>query len=230
LRQYKSAGFRSIQEFFDQAFEQHFLHQVDLALRRKAIEKFSKLSWKIEVKLFYNLDNRILASKDYETGNTAKLLEEFCFAKDALCFEISERHKLQDELNSFKTLNSYQSQGFKIAIDDFGTGFSGLQVFYYTEPDIVKESLMTLKTKKNTKKIGRKCPSHCELGKRKVASKCPRCGTIHKINMLWIGRGMPRIFCPDCRSFACASSETALEHCEVSYTQRRYRLRSVAPE
>ena len=69
---------------------------------------------------------------------------------------------------------------------------------------------MTLKTKKNTEKIGGKCPSHYELGKRKVASKCPRCGTIHKINMLWIGRGMPRIFCSHCRSFANGSSEMAL--------------------
>ena len=142
LRQYESAGFRSIQECFDQAFAQNVLHQVDLALRRKAIEKFSKLGWKMEVKLFYNLDNRILVSKDYRTGNTAKLLDEFCFAKDSLCFEISERHELQhelkNELNAYNALSAYHAQGFKIAIDDFGTGFSGLQVFYHTEPDIVK--------------------------------------------------------------------------------------------
>jgi len=138
LRKWETIGFRSIQDFFDQAFDQRVLHQVDLALRRKAIEKFSKLPWKKDVKLFYNLDNRILESEDYETGSTVRLLEEYSFPKNSVCFEISERHELKNENNSFHALNSYESQGFKIAIDDFGTGFSGLQVLYYTEPDVVK--------------------------------------------------------------------------------------------
>jgi len=30
---------------------------------------------------------------------------------------------------------------------------------------------------------------------------CPKCGTTHKMKMLWSGRGKPKKYCPPCKSF-----------------------------
>jgi hypothetical protein len=35
--------------------------------------------------------------------------------------------------------------------------------------------------------------------KIKVECICPKCGIKHKMNLHWIGRGIPRKFCPTCK-------------------------------
>ena len=30
---------------------------------------------------------------------------------------------------------------------------------------------------------------------------CPKCGTAHRMKMLWSGRGKPKKYCPPCKSF-----------------------------
>lgn len=138
LRNYEAAGFESIEYFFDQAYRDRALYQVDLALREKAVEKFSRLRWKHQVKLFFNIDNRVLDSENYKPGNTVNILKKYNLSQDALCFEISEKHELHNNTEAVSVLNAYRYQGFKIAVDDCGTGFSGLKLLYYTEPDFIK--------------------------------------------------------------------------------------------
>lgn len=139
LRNYEAAGFDSISSFFDTAYRDNVLYQVELMLREKAIQKFSCLGWNShQVKLFLNLDSRVLDSEHYASGNTINILNRYCFPRDAVCFEISEKYELQDARKAMSTLNVYRSQGFKIAVDDCGTGFSGLQLLYYTKPDFIK--------------------------------------------------------------------------------------------
>ncbi len=70
----------SIGAIFDSAYLSNVLHQVDLALREKAVEKFAKIGWHRRMKLFFNLDNRVLSSSDYQTGRTS---EEVLTAKPA---------------------------------------------------------------------------------------------------------------------------------------------------
>lgn len=70
-----ATDFHNIQDLFDTAFEDDLLYQVDLELRRKAIKKFKKIDIE-NIKLFYNLDNRIIYSKNCPQGQTAKILEE----------------------------------------------------------------------------------------------------------------------------------------------------------
>ena len=138
LRCHQEAGFSSIDEVFDKAYYDGLLHQVDLSLRRKALEKFASLKAKTSAKLFYNLDNRLFNSMDYSPGNTMDILSGFGYSQDDICFEISEKHQFHDNSDVAKILAAYHSQGFKIAVDDCGTGFSGLQLIYYTEPDYIK--------------------------------------------------------------------------------------------
>lgn len=138
LRNHVAAGFSSIVELFDAAHKDQVLHAVDLFLREKAITKFTKLEWKHQVKLFFNLDNRVLNSADYKPGNTLNQLKFANMSQDAFCFEISERHELPQNKVVADVLNNYRAQGFKIAVDDCGAGFAGLKLLYYVRPDFIK--------------------------------------------------------------------------------------------
>jgi diguanylate cyclase (GGDEF)-like protein len=138
LRNHEAAGFSSIFEFFDTAYDDHVLHSIDLQLREIAINKFSQLEWKNKVKLFFNLDNRLLNSADYKPGNTLNQLKFSDLSQDSVCFEISERHELNHNKEITAVLNHYRSQGFKIAVDDCGAGFAGLKLLYYIRPDFIK--------------------------------------------------------------------------------------------
>jgi diguanylate cyclase (GGDEF)-like protein len=138
LRGVDSAGFQSIADVFDRAYQDGVLHETDLLLREKALEKFTAHPEAEGIKLFFNLDNRILVSSNYETGETKRILDRLSLPEDTICFEISERNRLVNVSETLHILDAYRSQGFKIALDDCGTGFSGLQLLYYTKPDLIK--------------------------------------------------------------------------------------------
>jgi diguanylate cyclase (GGDEF)-like protein len=138
LRFHKEAGFLSIDDIFNQAYQEGLLHQVDLYLRRKALVKFAGFKGNSQIKMFYNIDNRIFDSKDYTSGCTASILNQSGYLMDDICFEISEKQPFRDNMDAVRILEAYRSQGYKIAVDDCGTGFSGLQMLYYTEPDYIK--------------------------------------------------------------------------------------------
>ncbi|MFH2057755.1 MAG: hypothetical protein ABIJ59_02510 [Pseudomonadota bacterium] len=67
----------SIDDLFDQAWQDGVLHQIDLYLRQKVFFKFAGFKHNQRIKLFYNLDNRLFDSKDYDSGKTADLLKEY---------------------------------------------------------------------------------------------------------------------------------------------------------
>lgn len=138
LRNHEEAGFESIGNLFDEAYDAGVLHKVDMVLRRKAFAKFGRIKWSETAKLFYNLDNRLFHSPDYSSGYTDAFLKTLLIATENIIFEISEKHELGDNSGTINTLKAYRRQGFKIAVDDCGTGFSGLQLLYYTEPDCIK--------------------------------------------------------------------------------------------
>ena len=127
----------NINAIFDSAFDEDILYEIDLLLREKAIEKFSLI--KIEnLKLFYNLDNRIIYSKNFSSGNTRKILEKFNLCKNTICFELSEKGS-QIEQNALSTMiQTYKKNGYCIAIDDFGIGVSGLKLLYFSEANVIK--------------------------------------------------------------------------------------------
>ncbi len=138
LRGCENAGFPSIGSVFDHAFLEGRLHRVDLMLRIKAVEKFMNLSWHPRMKLFYNLDNRVFTAEDYRSGDTLKVLSRFNLSSENICFEISEKHRLEPTGRIFNILTRCRNQGYRIAVDDCGAGFSGFQMLYHTEPDYIK--------------------------------------------------------------------------------------------
>jgi hypothetical protein len=46
-----------------------------------------------------------------------------------------------------------------------------------------------------------------------VKCVCPKCGSNHRMKMLWTGRGKPKKFCPPCKIFV--SSLESVEFCSV---------------
>ena len=94
IRNYQEAGFETIDDVFDAAFTDHVLHRVDLALRKKAIEKLRQLPWHESVVLFYNVDSRLWDSKDFDHDNAVDLLKRLSFSAERICFEVSEKRPL----------------------------------------------------------------------------------------------------------------------------------------
>lgn len=138
LRDYKNAGFSSIEDFFNAAYEAKILYKLDLLLREKAIKKFIDATFDKSAKIFYNLDNRIIEMNDYKTGATSEILDRLGVKKSIIAFEISEKFEFKSFLKAQEVFNLYQQQGYQIAIDDFGTGFSGLKLLYHSEPNYLK--------------------------------------------------------------------------------------------
>ena len=130
-------GLTNIDDLFDLAFNDDYLYELDLQLREKAISKFSKIKIN-NLKLFYNLDNRIIYNKNYSQGNTAKILNKYNLNKDSMYFELSEKGTAIEQNALSSMLQRYKESGYKIAIDDFGIGVSGLKLLYFSEANIIK--------------------------------------------------------------------------------------------
>jgi EAL domain-containing protein (putative c-di-GMP-specific phosphodiesterase class I) len=138
LRNYEKVGFNSIFDLFDAVFEDNLLYSFDLKLRKKALKKLISLEGYEDIKLFYNLDNRLLEMPNFKQGNTGKLLKQYGIEKNRICFEISERHEISNNSRMQEVLEHYKSENFCIAIDDFGVGYSGYKLLYTSKPDIIK--------------------------------------------------------------------------------------------
>ena len=129
--------FKNIHDLFDLAYEENMLFELDQLLREKAINKFSQI--KIEnLKLFYNLDNRIIYECKSISDNNDLILEKYNLTKDIFCFELSERGKTIEKDSLSKLICEYKSKDYTIAIDDFGVGVSGLKLLYFAEANIIK--------------------------------------------------------------------------------------------
>jgi diguanylate cyclase (GGDEF)-like protein len=148
LRGFEKSGFASIDDLFDEAYRDGVLYDIDLELRKLVFVKFTELCRQLakdeseaaaaSLKLFYNLDTRILEMLDYSPGNTRQLLKEYNISPQNIYFDISERYKFSTYANTKNILNTYKLQGFKVALDDFGSGHSGFELLYHSEPDAVK--------------------------------------------------------------------------------------------
>lgn len=139
IRNYESKYFSSIDSVFDTAYNENVLYKLDIQLRKKAIKKFASYEFAKDIKLFYNLDNRITSMPDFIPGRTIDIIQDYNLDKSNICFELSEKHQAGAYAGiDILVLNMYKQQGHNMAIDDFGVGFSGLQMLYRAEPDFIK--------------------------------------------------------------------------------------------
>ena len=130
-------GLNAIDDLFNMAFNDDYLYELDLQLREKAIKKFSNIEIE-DLRLFYNLDNRIIYNKNLSAGNTSKILKKYKLNKSAICFELSEKGTAIEQNALSTMIQRYRENGYSIAIDDFGIGVSGLKLLYFSEAQIIK--------------------------------------------------------------------------------------------
>lgn len=138
IRHVDRAGFNSIEAFFDLAYQEKVLFELDLQLRKKAIAKFIRIEFHRKIKLFYNYDVRLLEMPDHRFGATEEILAEFGLSNDSLCFELNESHPVEANQKFRRLLDIFKKRGFKLALDDFGAGFASFELFYHSDPDILK--------------------------------------------------------------------------------------------
>ncbi len=138
LRNVETAGFKTIFSLFDTIYSEGLLYAFDLLLREKALRKFTQIEGYENIKLFYNLDNRLFEMSDFSTGNTTQIVEDLGLKKENICFEISERHEFSSDNSLERLIAHYKDDNFTVAIDDFGTGYSGYKLLYQFTPDIIK--------------------------------------------------------------------------------------------
>lgn len=131
-------GFETIGSFFDHLYTENILYSFDLSLREKVIEKFCSIDGYEQLKLFYNLDNRVLEMSDFSKGNTCRILEGYGLDQRSIVFELSERNEILNFDHFTRLMSHYAEEGFCIAIDDFGTGQSGYKLLYHCTPNILK--------------------------------------------------------------------------------------------
>lgn len=173
LRNYKEAGFTSIFELFDEVYKDNLLYSFDLKLRKKAFKKYMMIKDYENIKLFYNLDNRLLEMPNYKQGNTSKILDSHNINKNNICFEISERFEVSSSNGIQELLSHYKNEKFCIAIDDFGVGYSGYKLLYDITPDVIKIDRFFLNNIQNDmkKKLIARCITHLaiQLGIKVIA-------------------------------------------------------------
>ena len=138
LRGTDTLGFESIESFFDRLYEENTLYTFDLALREKVIKKFCTIEAYQEIKLFYNLDNRLFEMADFSKGNTSRILKRHGLDHKSMVFELSEHNEIVNIDNFTSLMSHYAHEGFCVAIDDFGIGQSGLKMLYHATPNIIK--------------------------------------------------------------------------------------------
>jgi EAL domain-containing protein (putative c-di-GMP-specific phosphodiesterase class I)/GGDEF domain-containing protein len=138
LRGTDTLGFDSIESFFDRLYEENTLYTFDLALREKVIKKFCTIEAYQEIKLFYNLDNRLFEMADFSKGNTSRILKRHGLDHKSMVFELSEHNEIVNIENFTRLMRHYAHEGFCVAIDDFGIGQSGFKMLYHATPNIIK--------------------------------------------------------------------------------------------
>ncbi|MDD5053528.1 MAG: GGDEF domain-containing protein [Sulfuricurvum sp.] len=138
LRGTDTLGFETISSFFDRLYEENILYTFDLRLREKVIEKFCTIAGYENIKLFYNIDNRVLNMTNFSKGNTHHILRRYGIDHKSMVFEVSEHNEIMDIDHFTKLMSHYHDEGFCIAIDDFGIGQSGYKMLYHCTPNIIK--------------------------------------------------------------------------------------------
>jgi len=129
-------AFESPIALFDAARRMGNLWELELVCRSKALENFSK--FKIDKKIFLNVDPDIIYSEQFKSGFTKEMLNEYGILPENVVFEVTERKSIANIEGFKRIIKHYKDQGYKIAIDDAGAGYSGLNLITDIHPHFIK--------------------------------------------------------------------------------------------
>lgn len=131
MRGWDAVGFPSIAALLDAAHDDGWLARVETALHAKALDRFRSLSPGPDVRLFLNVDARLLGTTDALVGVAAD-------QPVPVVHEVSEARPVPETVAVDAVIDQCRSAGIAVALDDFGIGFAGLKLLYETRPDFVK--------------------------------------------------------------------------------------------
>lgn len=135
LRGFDTQGFPTIHSVFDRAAADGVLVEVNQLLFQKASNTFDAEGQ--NSRLFFNIDNRLF-QEESTAALLLRLLGSGGIPAERVVLEISERNPVPDSAYDERHLPALQRLGVHVALDDFGAGYSGLQVLYQAQVDIIK--------------------------------------------------------------------------------------------
>lgn len=115
------------------------LLQLERLCRETALRRATALD--PNLKLFLNIDPRVVNQSDFHPGVTRQLLESIGRSGSSLVLEINERSSISDFPSFRRALRHYTKQGYNVAIDDVGAGYSSLQAIVELKPQFLKIDL-----------------------------------------------------------------------------------------
>lgn len=121
---------------FSFAEEEGLTYPLEKLARERAIRNLGALP--PGVKLFLNINPRIMNDPDFSPGQTRELIADQGLTPRSVVFELTERTAIRDFAAFRKALQHYRNQGFLVAIDDTGAGYSSLQAIAELAPDYIK--------------------------------------------------------------------------------------------
>jgi diguanylate cyclase (GGDEF)-like protein len=132
LRGLDRTSFADIDALFEAARLDGGLGELESRLHRLAMQSFYRLHGWDEVKLFLNLDTRLVGLADAPVQTPPE------FPGLTVVHELSERKEPPRGVDMEVVVEAYRCAGTGLALDDFGVGTSGLQRLYEVRPDYVK--------------------------------------------------------------------------------------------
>lgn len=136
LRGFENEGFPEIHSVFDRAKDDGVLVEVNKMLFENASTAFHKTELRAG-RLFFNIDNRLFHDTE-DSDVLHDLLQSSAIPLERIVLEISERNPVPQSAYEDDKLPSLQRRGVHVALDDFGAGYSGLQVLYQAQVDVIK--------------------------------------------------------------------------------------------
>ncbi len=139
VRGTEQMGFSSIPDMFDAVSENSQLRATEKLLHAKALSSFKNDTQHLNgLRLFLNVDVRVLDETPYAIDWMPRLLREAGLAPDIITLELTERFGPKSDGALRDTVLSLHKQSIKVALDDFGQGVSGLRLCFEARPDIIK--------------------------------------------------------------------------------------------
>lgn len=121
---------------FEAAEKENKLWELEYLCRIRAIESVHAMNRSL--KLFLNVNPRIIHDKKFKQGFTREYLDQYQMSPEDIIFEITEKGLVNNTSEFIQTVNHYKAQFYKIAIDDAGAGYSGLNLISDIHPHYIK--------------------------------------------------------------------------------------------
>lgn len=137
-RGWDASRFPDPHALFDAAEAEGSLEDLEAAQIERALNRVRSFERYSPVRLFVNIDTRILARRTTFFDRLADRLAALKRPQQLIVLELSERHDKTVEGLVQEQIRRLSEQGFKIALDDYGSGVSDFRALHAFSVDFIK--------------------------------------------------------------------------------------------